>query len=308
MFQNRRGYSTSVQCTICGWVADCPNCDLTLTLHQYFDELKCHCCGHRTKNIKQCPACGNDEMKKIGFGTEKIEDDLQALFPQSVVKRMDYDTVRTKTQFEELIHDFEQQKIDILVGTQMVTKGLDFANVTVVGVLNADTILHFPDIRAGERGFQLLTQVAGRSGRSSVPGAVYIQTFQPDHPVLLETVNGAFDDFVAREGQERKTLNYPPFFRMIQIQLRHKRPHIVEEAAQIMARQLSERLGNRVLGPAAPGVARLRGYFLQNITIKLEKSPKTVAYAKQLLRFGVSSLKNTKGYKSVRIVIDVDPY
>ena len=308
LFQNRRGYSTSIQCTVCGWVADCPNCDLTLTLHQYFDELKCHSCGHRAKNPKNCPACGNDQINKIGFGTEKIEDHVAELFPEAVVRRMDYDTVRTKNQFQDLLHDFEQRKVDILVGTQMITKGLDFANVSIVGVLQADRILHFPDFRSGERGFQLLTQVAGRAGRAAVEGHVYIQTFQPDHPVLQETIANSYVDFAIRESSERQAYTYPPFFRLIHIQLRHKKQHIAQEAAQIMAQQLTARLGNRVLGPAEPSVARLRTYYLQNIMIKMEKDPEQIHYVKRLLLAAKSNLTNTKGYKSVRIVIDVDPY
>lgn len=308
LFQNRRGYSTSIQCTVCGWVAECPNCDLSLTLHQFLEELKCHSCGHRAKNPKECPACGSDEITKVGFGTEKIEDQIKELFPTASVRRMDYDTVRTKNQFRDLIHDFETQKVDIMVGTQMITKGLDFEKVTVVGVLHADRILHFPDIRASERGFQLLTQVAGRAGRSTRPGTVFIQTFQPDHPVIQETIMGAYVDFAIREGNERQQHTYPPFFRMIHIQLRHKKRQIVEDAARSMAVDLRKRLGNRILGPAEPGVARLRNYYLQNIIIKFEKDPQQATFVKKYLLTVKSNLSNTKAYKSVRIVIDVDPY
>ena len=308
IFQNRRGYSPSIQCTVCGWMAECPNCDITLTLHKYFDELKCHYCGHRKRNPKSCPACGNDHLKQIGFGTEKIEEEIQELFPDAQVKRMDYDTVKTKNAFEKIIYEFDSGKIDILVGTQMITKGLDFDNISVVGVLNADMILQFPDLRANERGFQLLTQVAGRAGRKSKKGRVMIQTFQPDHPVLAETISNAYRDFFNRESMERKKFIYPPFFRLIQIELKHKKPHIVEEAAKIFADILKKKIGSRVIGPAAPGVARLRGLYLQNVVIKMEKDAEKVNYVKRLLIDAKSHIKNSKGYKSVRINIDVDPY
>jgi primosomal protein N' (replication factor Y) len=308
LFQNRRGYAPSIQCLVCGYTAGCPNCDVTLTYHKFFNELRCHLCGFRAKNHDECPACGNNDFRQIGFGTEKIEDVIGDVFPTATVARLDYDTARSKAAYEKLIHDFQEKKIDILVGTQMVTKGLDFDDIAVVGVLNADLLLFFPDFRASERAFQLLTQVAGRAGRRKEQGRVVIQTSKPSHPVILDTIEYNYHKFVGREAYERKSFRYPPYYRMINILLKHKQPVVVQQASELLAEYLRKSLGKRVMGPAEPGVAKVRGMYLRAINIKLEKDHKLIAFAKKNIIQGKHWVKDHKGLKSVRINIDVDPY
>jgi len=308
LFQNRRGYAPTIQCLVCGFTAGCPNCDITLTYHKYYNELRCHLCAFRTPNPSECPACGNNDFRQIGFGTEKIEDVIKELFPTAKVGRLDYDTARSKAAYEKLILDFQNNEIDILVGTQMVTKGLDFDNIQVVGVLNADLLLFFPDFRASERAFQLLTQVAGRAGRRKEQGKVVIQTSKPSHPVIMDTIEYNYHKFIAREAHERKQFQYPPYYRMINILLKHKKPVVVHKAAELYAEFLRKRLGKRILGPAEPGVAKVRGLYLRFITVKLEKDHKLIAKTKNLILEGRSWVKDHDGLKSVRVNIDVDPY
>jgi len=308
LFQNRRGYAPSIQCIVCGYTAGCPNCDITLTYHKFFNELRCHLCGYKVKKPEECPACGNDDFRQIGFGTEKIEDAIQEIFPLAKVARLDYDTARSKASYERLIMDFQDKKIDILVGTQMITKGLDFDNISIVGVLNADLLLFFPDFRASERAFQLLTQVAGRAGRRKEQGKVVIQTSKPSHPVIIDTIEYNYHKFVGREAFERKNFAYPPYYRMINIILKHKQPSVVQEASETYASFLKNKLGKRVMGPAEPGIAKVRGMYLRNINIKLEKNHKLIAATKDLILEGKKWIKEHKGFKSVRVNIDVDPY
>ena len=308
IFQNRRGYAPTISCHSCGWKADCTNCDVHLTIHKAFNELRCHYCGTRTKIPVQCPACGNHDLHQEGFGTEKIEEHMKALFPTANVARLDMDTAKTKLAYENIIHDFEEKKIDILVGTQMITKGLDFENISLVGVLNADALLRYPDLRANERAFQLLTQVSGRAGRRAKQGNVIIQTYNPGHPVIIETMHHLYDRFYMREASERKAFIYPPFFRMIQIELLHKNPTTVAHAAQVFADQVRKKIGNRLIGPAIPGISRIRGQYIQTITIKMEKDPKVVHNIKQLIIDERNKLKLLPNSKSVRVNIDVDPY
>jgi primosomal protein N' (replication factor Y) len=308
LFQNRRGYSPQLTCNTCGWKGECANCDITLTYHKYFDELRCHICGYRNKNPHACPDCGSDGLEEVGFGTEKIEDEIVKIFPEAKVKRMDYDTVRKKNSYEKILEDFGSREIDILVGTQMITKGLDFDNIAVVGVINADSTLMFSDFRAGERGYQLLTQVAGRAGRRKKQGKVIIQTYHPDHPVIHEIVNSNYQRLFRRESEERKRFIYPPYFRMINIQLKHKKPLVVADAARYMALELKKTLGNRVIGPAEPSIPRTKGYYRQNITIKVEKKAKAINVAKSHVLHQRAMLRSSDGYKSVGVKIDVDPY
>lgn len=308
LFQNRRGFSPSVSCQLCGWRAECPNCDITLTYHKYFDETRCHYCGHRSKMPVECPACGFHELVERGIGTEKIESEVYKLFPEANVARMDYDTVRAKNAYARILESFASREIDILVGTQMITKGLDFDNIALVGVLNADSIVQFPDFRAGERAYQLLTQVAGRAGRRKKQGKVLIQTYSPQHPVLQEVIEGNFNKYMDRESKERKVFIYPPYYRMIHVQLKHKNPKTVEEAARYMGIELGKTLKKRVLGPAAPGIARLKGLYLQNIIIKTEKKPQIINFAKAEVIRLKHLLAKSDGFKAVRVRIDVDPY
>ncbi len=307
IFQNRRGYSPTLQCTICDFKAGCPNCDVSLTVHHYFHELRCHYCGYKHKLPKDCPKCGNPELNKLGFGTEKIEDELKRIFPKAKVARMDFDTAKTKNAYQRILHDFRQHEIDILVGTQMVTKGLDFDNISVVGVLAADKILFFPDFKSNERAFQLFTQVAGRAGRRKKQGRVIIQTFNPLHPVITETRNHDHGSFYKRELKERKQFAYPPYFRMIRVTIRHKKADVAEQAAQLFAQKLKEQLKNRVIGPSAPGISRLRGFYIQDIMVKMEKNKQVITAVKALIKNTADELKTMDNNKSVRVTINVDP-
>jgi len=308
LFQNRRGYSPTLSCQMCGWYADCINCDVHMTTHKLFNEVRCHYCGSRAKIPTACPACGNPDLNEQGFGTEKIEEEIKELFPTALVGRMDMDTAKTKLAYETIIHDFEDRKIDILVGTQMISKGLDFENILLVGVLNADNILRYPDLRANERAFQLLTQVSGRAGRREKKGRVIIQTFQPDHPVIIETVQHLYDRFFTRESEERKMFKYPPYFRMIQIELLHKNAATVAHAATILSQNIGQFIGNRLIGPAVPSIARIRGQYINTITIKMEKDPNVVHKIKKIILAERDKLRSIPACKSVKIVIDVDPY
>ena len=308
LFQNRRGYAPTLHCHICGWKAECTNCDVHLTVHKTFNEVRCHYCGTRAKLPKQCPACGNHELHETGFGTEKIEDDIREIFPTATVARLDLDTAKTKLAFETIIHDFEEGKIDILVGTQMITKGLDFGNIALVGVLNADALLRYPDLRANERAFQLLTQVSGRAGRRTKQGKVIIQTFDPAHPVIVETMHHMYDRFFERESSERKMFLYPPYFRMIQIEFLHKNASTCAHAAAVFADAAKKLLGSRLIGPATPGIARIRGQYIQQVTIKMEKDPKAVKKIKTIILTERNKLREIKACSSVRVNIDVDPY
>ncbi len=307
IFQNRRGYSPTLQCTVCDFHAECPNCDVSLTVHKYFHELRCHYCGYRHKLPHLCPQCGFDKLDKLGFGTEKIEDEIKKIFPQGKVARMDLDTAKTKNAYEKILSAFKQHEIDILVGTQMITKGLDFDNISVVGVLAADKILFFPDFKANERAFQLFTQVAGRAGRRAKQGRVIIQTFNPQHPVIRETRDHDHVAFYARELKERKAFVYPPFYRLISLTVKHKKPEIAEETAKVLASKLRAKLGNRVMGPSVPGISRVRGFYIQNILIKMEKKLEVVKKVKALVLSTKIELNQIPGLKSARIIVDVDP-
>lgn len=308
LFQNRRGYAPTINCNICGWQADCTNCDVHLTVHKAFHELRCHYCGTRARIPAQCPACGNHDLFEQGFGTEKIEENIKEMFPTALVARLDMDTAKTKLAFENILHDFEEKKIDILVGTQMITKGLDFDNIALVGVLNADAILRYPDLRANERAFQLLTQVSGRAGRRAKQGQVIIQTYSPEHPVIIETMHHLYNRFFERESAERKAFRYPPYFRMIQIELLHKNAATCAHAAATYADQIRKLIGNRILGPAIPSIARIRGQYIQTITIKMEKDTKIVSKVKKIIMEERDKLRNMPACKTVRVNVDVDPY
>lgn len=307
IFQNRRGYSPALQCHVCDFLPQCPNCDVSLTVHNYFEELRCHYCGYRHKLPQSCPQCGTEKLNKLGFGTEKIEDEIKKVFPGSKVGRLDFDTAKTKNAYERILYNFKSQNIDILVGTQMITKGLDFENISVVGVLAADKILHFPDFKANERAFQLFTQVSGRAGRREKRGKVILQTFNPMHPVIRETRDHDFRGFYIRELAERKRFLYPPFYRMIQITIKHKKPDTAADAAQIMTSKLRSQLGNRVIGPTVPGISRLRGLYLQQITIKMEKDIHIIQKIKSHILKIKDAIQAMDGKKSTRIIVNVDP-
>ncbi len=308
LFQNRRGYAPMYCCTTCGWIASCKSCDVSLTYHKFKNHLSCHYCGHEEKVPTSCPACGMHELKVIGFGTEKIEDDIQIYFPQAKVGRMDLDTVRGKHAYDRIIQDFEEHRIDILVGTQMVTKGLDFGKVALVGVLSADQLLFYPDFRASERAFQMLTQVAGRAGRRDTTGKVIIQAMRLDHPVLEEVRQQQFMAFINREMHERQDFIYPPYCRLMRIRFLHRDKSLVDKAASAVADYLRNKLADRVLGPTEPGIGRIKDQYMVDILLKLERDKQILAQARQYINKAVNTLNSTEGYKSVRCDIDVDPY
>jgi primosomal protein N' (replication factor Y) len=307
LFQNRRGYAPMLECEVCGWNAMCKHCDVSLTYHKHTHRLRCHYCGYVQDPVQVCPACGSGKITFKGFGTEKIEDELKLFLPNARIGRMDLDTAGTKSNLSALLNDFEEKRLDILVGTQMVTKGLDFDNVSLVGVLGADALTKFPDFRSGERAFHLLTQVAGRAGRKNKRGLVLIQAFDPKHPVIREVLEHDFKAFVQRELQERMTFKYPPYYRLIHLELRHKEPKTVNEAAFFYARALRAKLGDRVLGPVIPNVARIRNYFGQDIMLKLEKSAPVINSAKALIRHTTEIMLGKPGWSQVQVAVDVDP-
>jgi primosomal protein N' (replication factor Y) (superfamily II helicase) len=308
LFQNRRGYAPTYTCPSCAWTSECKNCDVTLTYHKFTNALNCHYCGYTIKLPKECPACGSKTLIIKGFGTERIEDELKIHLPEARIGRLDLDTARTRTQHSKIISDFEDKEIDILVGTQMVTKGLDFENVGLVGVLSADSLLRFPDFRASERAFQLLLQVSGRAGRKHKQGKVLIQAFDVKNLVLLDVQKNNYTSFFNREIAERKEFNYPPFVRLIGINLKHKKPDVLREAAKLFTNLLRGRLGDRVSGPATPLVEWVNTLYILNYLIKLERDTAKLTLAKQIIAEATHELQSMEGFSNVRVAIDVDPY
>lgn len=307
LFQNRRGYAPTVFCKNCNWSQECKNCDVSLTYHKFTDNLRCHYCGYQVPVPPSCPACGEHQLDNRGFGTEKIEDELSKLIPKARVARMDFDTVKGKNSHAQLIHQFEDRQIDILVGTQMVTKGLDFENVSIVGVLSADHLLKFPDFRSTERTFQMITQVSGRAGRKRKRGKVIVQAFNVKHPVISEIIKNDYQGFFHREMEERQTFQYPPFNRLIQITFKHKVARTVNQATRLYTHLAKEQLGDRVIGPAVPGIPRVRGQYILVLMIKMEKNNQLIKKTKSFLENTARTTKSEKGFSSVRINIDVDP-
>ena len=306
LFQNRRGFSPYLICDTCGWVPQCENCDVSLTYHKFNNKLVCHYCGYTIGKINKCLACESTNMQTKGFGTEKIEDEIKIFFPDAKVKRFDLDTTRNKHAHEEILAEFDSGKIDILTGTQMVSKGLDFKNVSLVGVLNADDMLNFPDFRAHERSFQLLTQVSGRAGRSKDKGEVVIQTHTPDHSVLKNVIDNDFESLFNAEIAERKEYMYPPFCRIIKLTIKHKKKDLLETGSEIFGRELRKTFGERVLGPDDPLINRIQLYFIKEIIVKIENGksvPKAKEYIKQLIEY----IKTNDRFKSLIISPDVDP-
>lgn len=308
LFQNRRGYSPYLQCEECGWISECHNCAVSLTYHMKAAELRCHYCGHKEEVPRTCPACGSPKVKTIGYGTEKIEDQLHLLFPQARVQRMDLDTTRAKNAYQQIIQDFETEQIDILVGTQMISKGLDFDNVSVVGIFDADRIINFPEFRASERAFQMLTQVSGRAGRrAGKPGKVLVQTANPRQSLLQKIIEGNYRGMYEDEILEREQYNYPPFTRLIKLIVKHTDEETSRRAAEQLAEKLVAQLGrSRVLGPEPPLVERVRNQFLFDILIKLEREKINFKAAKSFIQEKVMDILTDKTLKNINIVIDVD--
>ncbi|MBK7096050.1 MAG: primosomal protein N' [Saprospiraceae bacterium] len=307
LFQNRRGFAPTILCNTCGWNAKCPNCDVSLTLHKNMGELKCHYCGYRKNTIDKCPACGSIKIGHLGYGTEKIELELRNLFPDSKVKRMDLDTVRTKNDVETLMNEFEEKKIDILVGTQMITKGLDFEKIGLVGIVDIDKLMQFPDFRANERAFQLAVQVGGRAGRRKKQGLVIIQTHDPVNPLLKDILNSDFESFSTRELEERERYHYPPYVRIIEITIMHSKYDKCRAGSIELAGNLRTRL-KTVLGPAVPGIGRLRGLYQFSIILKIGKYGTDLSTVRKAIDDCKKKVLNTEEFKSLKINIDVDPY
>jgi len=306
LFQNRRGYSPYLICGTCGYLPQCKNCDVTLTLHKYSNKLHCHYCGTTYPKIVECPACGTVNWIEKNFGTEKIEEMIEAEFPNLKVARMDVDSVRGKHAHDSLIKLFEQQRIDVLVGTQMVVKGLDFEKVSLVGILDADGLLSFADFRVNERAFQLMEQVSGRAGRKDERGKVLIQTSQVQHPVLQFVQQHDYKKMYEFELENRRQFFYPPFSRIIQITLKHKVKEVVDAMAQKLGVALQTDLGNFVVGPAAPVVARIRNQYLMELLIKLPLDMKQIQRYKQVIRNHFNLLLAEKRFKAVVMIADVD--
>lgn len=306
LFQNRRGYAPFLLCTTCGWIPNCKQCDVSLTWHKHQDKLHCHYCGTRYPYIYTCAACGSQTLVPKNFGTEKIEEDLQQLFPEARIARMDMDAIRSKDSHNRMILLLEQKEIDILVGTQMVVKGLDFENVNLVGIISADSLLSFPDFRVNERAFQLMEQVSGRSGRRDGQGKVIIQASNTRHPVLHDVTAHNYSSMYEREIAEREKFGYPPFYRLMKITIRHKKQPVVEQAALILGNWIRPHLGAQLVGPAAPVVSRVRGFYLQEMLIKLPRDTKKIAQIKNMLKEYFSQLLIEKQFRSVVITPDVD--
>lgn len=306
LFQNRRGYSPFLFCGVCGFIPHCNNCDVTLTLHKYSNRLHCHYCGSSYAKLVTCPACGAVNWIEKNFGTEKIEEELQNEFPEYKVARMDADAVKGKTAHDSLIQLFEQHRYDILTGTQMVVKGLDFENVSLVGILDADGLLSFADFRANERGFQLMEQVSGRAGRKDIQGKVMIQAVKVDHPVLLFVQQHDYKRLYEFELENRKRFFYPPFSRIIKIIVKHKMKDVVLEGADILGDNLKKDLQNYIVGPAAPIVNRIRNMFIMEILIKLPKDAALLQQYKKVIMNNFNLLHAEKRFRSVVLIADVD--
>ena len=306
LFQNRRGYAPMVMCKQCGWVPHCQNCDVTLTLHRQTNQLTCHYCGHTYQVPAECPACGSHELMTRGYGTEKIEDQLADIFPEARIGRMDLDTTRSRNAYECIINDFASGHTNLLIGTQMVTKGLDFDRVSVVGILNADMLLNIPDFRAYEHAYMMMSQVSGRAGRRDRRGLVILQTHQPTLPVIQQVVNGDFPALYRSLLSERAAFYYPPFYRLVYIYLRHRNDQKVETAAQELAFRLRQWFGARVLGPDKPNVARVKSLSIRKLVLKLEKGL-DMKRVRQYLCMAQQQMTQEKRYASLQIFYDVDP-
>ena len=306
LFQNRRGFAPMIECRTCGWVPRCRNCDVSLTYHKGMNQLTCHYCGYTYQVPKSCPACGGVELVNRGFGTEKIEDDIRIVFPEARVARMDLDTTRTRTAYERIIADFEEGKTDILIGTQMVSKGLDFDRVSVVGILNADSMLNYPDFRSYERAFQLMAQVAGRAGRRNKQGLVVLQTKSPDLPLIHQVMSNDYFRMYSEQLEERELFKYPPFYRLVYVYLKHRKEDVLDMAADAMAAQLRSGLGSRVLGPDKPPVARIQTLFIKKIMVKVEQTA-SIAKVRDYLLAVQRAIIEDERFRSLLVYYDVDP-
>ena len=308
LFQNRRGYAPVMLCRICAHTPKCINCDVSLTYHKSSGRLHCHYCGYKEDSPQICPACGSTHLEYKGFGTEKIEDDLALILPDARIARMDLDTTRTRNSLQTILNNLEDKQIDILVGTQMVAKGLDFSGVSVIGVINADSLLKFPDYRANERSYQMLAQVSGRAGRRGKQGKVVIQTYDPAHRVIHQVIKNDYADLYLTEIEERKSFKYPPFYRVIVLNVKHKNPDIVANQAVYLGNELRKHFDDRVIGPEPPLISRIRNYYIQTITLKFEKDTIAIQKVKTIIREVITQFQTTKLSKGSVVQPDADPY
>lgn len=306
LFQNRRGFAPRLECEVCNEVPQCPQCDVSLVYHKQQNRLRCHLCGYSSHLLTTCSNCGSQELRLKGFGTEKLEEDLSIMLPDAKIRRMDLDTTRAKNAYEKIFEEFSEHRIDILVGTQMVTKGLDFGNVSVVGVLNADNMINFPDFRSFERSFQMLVQVAGRAGRKDKKGKVIIQSFNPYHSVIQYVMENSYDKMYSSQILERRNYHYPPFYRLIKFTLKHKDYRVLNETSADFGQLLRNAFGSRVLGPSYPMIGRIRGFYLKELQLKIEKGFHSNEVRDRIHTI-LEAFQGGKQYKNVRVVIDVDP-
>lgn len=308
LFQNRRGYAPLLICRTCAYTPKCINCDVSLTYHKSSGKLHCHYCGYREDAPSICPACGSTHLEYKGFGTEKVEDELVMLLPEAHISRMDLDTTRSKNSLQNILNDLEEKRIDILVGTQMVAKGLDFSDITVIGIINADSLLKYPDYRANERSFQMLAQVSGRAGRRGKQGKVVIQTYDPNHRVIKQVIENDYKDLYLTEMEERRSFKYPPFYRIINLDIKHKSADILYNQAEYLATELRKNFGDRVIGPEVPLISRIRNYYIKSIMLKFEKDGVSINRVKAVIRDIITQFQTTKLSKGSIIQPDVDPY
>jgi len=306
LFQNRRGFSLRLECDVCHWMPSCKNCDVSLVYHKKSNQLRCHYCGYVAPIPVRCPDCHGTNIKMRGFGTEKVEEELGLIFPKARIVRMDLDTTRSKHSLQQIIGDFESKKIDILVGTQMVTKGLDFDHVSLVCVLNADNMLSYPDFRAVERSFQLMAQVGGRSGRKNKQGRVIIQTYNPDHLVIRYVVKHDYKAMFMQQLAERQKFKYPPYTRLVMLKLKHKDPDLLNKAADNLASSLRKVFGKRILGPEFPVVSRIMNYYIKQILFKIERNSTTGSMKTRMVE-EIEKFQENPGFRSVKVIMDVDP-
>lgn len=306
LFQNRRGFAPMVECKQCGWVPKCPNCDVSLTLHKNMNILSCHYCGYTYKVPTACPCCEGTDIRGRGYGTEKIEDEISSLLPEAKIARMDLDTTRTHNAYDRIINEFSEGKTNLLIGTQMITKGLDFDKVSVVGILDADSMLNYPDFRAYEQAFMMMCQVSGRAGRKGKQGLVILQTKNQELPIIQQVVHNDYQNFYRNVLEERKDFHYPPFYRLIYVYLKHREENVVESAGYELGSRLREVLGNRVLGPDKPAVARVKTLNIRKIVLKLENGI-DMTRAKQVLRQVQAAMSKDKRYGALVVYYDVDP-
>ena len=306
LFQNRRGFAPIFSCKSCGWVAKCKSCDVSLTYYKQQQMLKCHYCGYSENTVKKCKSCSSLEVQIKGYGTEKLEDELQPFFPNAIIKRLDLNTTRLKNAYQTIINDFENNNIDILIGTQMLTKGLDFDNVSLVGIINADALLNFPDFRSNERSFQLMAQVSGRAGRKSKQGNVLIQTYSANHDIINAVQSNDYVGMYHLELLERKIFNYPPYCKLLLITVSHRDYNLTNQAARELALVLRQSFSQNILGPEYPSVSRIKNLYIKNILVKIGSDLSLNQSKNHILKM-VNSVKKISPYKSVRFTLDVDP-